>query len=116
MLLGGVAFSRLDCIDNRPKWDGGSERPVANAQQKLTQVTPPPPSPEWKATMTAFNFSIQFQHSISTSFCTFKTQLFTDKPHFMDAHLLQTPLYYRQFALYLGKESLFFVPEICCLY
>ena len=34
----------------------------------------------------------------------------------MDAHILQTPLYYRQFALYLGKESLFFVPEICCLY
>ena len=62
MLLGGVAFSRLDCIDNRLKWDGGSERPVANAQQKLTQVTPPPPSPEWKTTMTAFNFSIQFQH------------------------------------------------------
>ena len=113
MLLGGVAFSRLDCIDKRLKWDGGSERPVANAQQKLTQVTPSPlPRVE------DYNDSIQFQHSISTSFCTFKTQLFTDKPHFTDAHLLQTPLYYRQFALYLGKESLyiFFVLEICCLY
>ena len=42
MLLGGVAFSLLDCIDNRLKWDRGSERPVAHAQQELTQVTPPP--------------------------------------------------------------------------
>ena len=107
MLLGGVAFSLLDCIDNRLKWDRGSERPVAHAQQELTQVTPPP-SPQ--------SGRLHSQHSISTSFCTFKTQLFTDKPHFMDAHLLQTPLYYRQFALYLGKESLFFVLEICCLY
>ena len=56
MLLGGVAFSRLDCIDNRLKWDRGSERPVANVQQKLklTQVTPP----EWKTALTAFNFNI----------------------------------------------------------
>ena len=58
MLLGGVAFSLLDCIDNRLKWDGGSERPVAHAQQELTQVTPPPFPPEWKTALTAFNFNI----------------------------------------------------------
>ena len=34
----------------------------------------------------------------------------------MDAHLLQTPLYYRQFALYLGKESLFlFRKFVACI-
>ena len=58
MLLGGVAFSLLDCIDNRLKWDRGSERPVAHAQQELTQVTPPPLPPRVEDCID----SIQFQH------------------------------------------------------
>lgn len=86
MLLGGVAFSRLDCIENRLKWDGGSERPVANAQQKLTQVTPPPPLPR----VEDYNDSIQFQHSISTHpFAHLKHSCLQTNP------TLRMPTYYR---------------------
>lgn len=38
-------------------WEASGKCPA-----KINPSYPPPPSPEWKTTMTAFNFSIQFQH------------------------------------------------------
>ena len=57
--------------------------------------------------------SLPWQYIVVT--CLAKNFIITVEPCFMDTHLIQTPGYYRQFALSLGKEHTFSLNSTCLI-